>query len=54
MNYDAMNEYQKNIDRLLEDDEEKLAGYACPVCGYPVVLEYGLELCYKCGWSNDS
>lgn len=34
-------------------DDEELAGYNCPVCGYPVVIEMGLELCYCCGWSKD-
>ena len=50
MNYDAMDEYQKNIDLLFEDEDERLAGYPCPVCGYPVVVEFGLDVCYKCGW----
>ena len=52
MNYDAMNEYQKNIDAqfLGEIDEEQLANYNCPNCNYPVVLESGLEVCYYCGW----
>lgn len=53
MNYDAMDEYQKSIDSLFEDDNERLAGYSCPVCGYPVVVEYGLEVCYRCGWFKD-
>lgn len=34
-------------------DDEGLAGYNCPRCGYPVVIEMGLELCYGCGWSKD-
>ena len=34
--------------------DEQLAGYACPICGYPIVLEYGLEVCYQCGWSIDA
>lgn len=53
MNYDAMSEYQKNIDKLFEDDEEYLAGYNCPKCGYPVVVEFGLDVCYRCGWFKD-
>ena len=53
MNYDAMSEYQKNIDRLFEDEDERLAGYPCPVCGYPVVVEYGLDVCYRCGWFKE-
>lgn len=35
---------------LNNQDDEQLAGYNCPVCGYPVVIEMGLELCYCCGW----
>lgn len=35
------------------EDDEELAGYNCPRCGYPVVIEMGLELCYSCGWSKD-
>lgn len=38
---------------FLPDEDEQLAGYACPVCGYPIVLESGLEVCYCCGWSKD-
>ena len=35
-----------------EDDEgyEVVAGYSCPICGYPIVTEYELDVCYKCGW----
>jgi len=39
-------------NQQVEDDEE-LAGYSCPRCGYPVVLEGEWELCYRCGWSKD-
>ena len=53
MNYDSMDEYQKHIDALFEDDNEHLAGYNCPICKYPVVVEYGLEVCYRCGWYNE-
>ena len=35
------------------DEEEELTGENCPVCGYPIVLEHGLEVCYCCGWSKD-
>ena len=49
MNYDSMDEYQKHIDKMFEDEEERLAGYNCPMCGYPVVIECGLELCFRCG-----
>lgn len=37
----------------LGDEDEKLTGDVCPVCGYPIVLEYGLEVCYRCGWSRE-
>lgn len=36
---------------MISEDKEQLAGYVCPKCGYPVVVEYGLELCYQCGWT---
>ena len=32
------------------DIHESLTGDNCPNCGYPIVLEEGLEVCYKCGW----
>lgn len=32
------------------NNEEELTGENCPNCGYPIVLEYDLEVCYKCGW----
>ena len=35
------------------EDEEQLTGENCPVCGYPIVLEMGLEVCYNCGWSKE-
>lgn len=35
------------------EDEEILTGDNCPICGYPIVLEHGLEVCYSCGWSGD-
>lgn len=37
----------------LGDEDEKLTGDNCPVCGYPIVLEYDLEVCYRCGWSRE-
>lgn len=37
---------------MISEDDEQLAGYTCPKCGYPVVIEYGLELCYCCGWTK--
>jgi uncharacterized Zn finger protein (UPF0148 family) len=36
-------------ENILLGDEEP-AGYSCPVCGYPVVTEMGLDVCYQCGW----
>lgn len=35
------------------EDDEELAGYNCPRCGYPIVIEMSLELCYSCGWTKD-
>ena len=35
---------------IFYDIHESLTGENCPVCGYPIVLEEGLEVCYKCGW----
>lgn len=32
------------------ETEEELTGENCPICGYPIVLEEGLEVCYQCGW----
>lgn len=34
-------------------DDEQLTGDNCPICGYPIVLECDLEVCYNCGWSKD-
>ena len=34
-------------------EDEQLTGYNCPVCGYPIVIEMGLEVCYNCGWSGE-
>ena len=38
---------------MIDKEDEELAGYNCPNCGYPVVIEMGLEVCYKCGWNRD-
>lgn len=35
------------------DGEEQLAGYNCPHCGYPMVIEEGLTVCYKCGYAPE-
>lgn len=35
------------------DEDELLAGFNCPHCGYPIVIEMGLEVCYRCGWSKE-
>lgn len=39
-------------NRLLVDDEgyEAVTGYSCPICGYTIVTEAGLDVCYNCGW----
>ena len=42
-----------DIKQNQQEDDEELAGYNCPRCGYPVVIEMGLELCYGCGWSKE-
>ena len=39
--------------QLPEDEDEHLTGNNCPRCGYPTVIEYGLEVCYHCGWSKE-
>lgn len=48
---EAKQEQSVSIMTNNEDDEHP-TGNNCPVCGYPTVLEYGLEVCYKCGWSE--
>lgn len=40
-------------ENQFQDEDEQLAGYNCPRCGYPVVIEMGLDVCYSCGWSKD-
>lgn len=53
MNYSEENRYQEHIDAMFnEKSDEILTEFNCPVCGYPIVLEYGLEVCYSCGWSG--
>ena len=41
----------------IESENETLAGYHCPCCGYPVVREEAgeqtFEVCYHCGWLNE-
>jgi hypothetical protein len=44
------------INRQLQadiDGNEELTGDNCPVCGYPIVLEDDLEVCYQCGWFKE-
>lgn len=36
-----------------QEVNEQLTGYNCPICGYPIVLEGDLEVCYQCGWFKD-
>lgn len=43
---------QEQSVSTMTNDEEK-AGYDCPLCGYPIVIEQGLEVCYNCGWANE-
>lgn len=46
---------EEDIKKPLTDneDDEILSGENCQICGYPIVIEYGLEVCYKCGWSGE-
>lgn len=41
---------ERLLSTLIDDIHESLTGDNCPVCGYPIVLEEGLEVCYGCGW----
>lgn len=50
INYDCMDDYDKYVDLLFGERQEELTEDNCPVCGYPIVLEEGLEVCYSCGW----
>ena len=43
----------KRLEADIKQDDEEITGKNCPVCGYPTVREYGLEVCYHCGWSED-
>ena len=43
----------KRLEADIKEDDEEITGNNCPVCGYPTVREYGLEVCYHCGWSKD-
>lgn len=40
-------------NQAINEDDEELAGYNCPECGYPIVFEGDFELCYKCGWTKE-
>ena len=51
----TIKDFDKNFIRwedLIEDDET-ITGNNCPRCGYPLVIECGLDVCYHCGWSED-
>lgn len=50
---EAKQEQSVSIMTNFGDEEEQLAGYGCPECGYPIVIESGLEVCYHCGWSKE-
>lgn len=50
INHDQMDEYDNYIDLLFKDVYEEMTEDNCPLCGYPIVLEEGLEVCYACGW----
>lgn len=44
---------QEQSVSTMTNEDEQLTGDNCPSCGYPLVLEFGLEVCYNCGWSNE-
>lgn len=48
-----MEQAQEQSLSILIDEDEHLTGNNCPRCGYPTVIEYGLEVCYHCGWSKE-
>lgn len=35
------------------DDDEYLTGRECPHCNLPTVYEFGIEVCYYCGWTEE-
>lgn len=43
---------EQSVCTMIDMNDEELTGNNCPVCGYPTVREYGLEVCYHCGWSE--
>lgn len=50
------NEYDLDLEFISFEDtglDEVVTEETCPICGYPIVIEYGLEVCYYCGWSRD-
>ena len=52
-NLDCCDMTNFDIDFIRFEDtalDEELTGENCPQCGYPIVIEEGLELCYRCGW----
>lgn len=48
--YSIPEDFDVNFIRFEDTGEEELTGENCPICGYPIVVEDGLELCYRCGW----
>lgn len=52
--HDCMDDFDKYVDLttndIFGDIHESLTGENCPVCGYPLVIEEGLTVCYQCGW----
>lgn len=37
----------------IDTDDEILSGDNCPICGYPIVIESDMEVCYRCGWFKE-
>ncbi|MCD7779635.1 MAG: hypothetical protein LUH05_03055 [Candidatus Gastranaerophilales bacterium] len=43
---------------MTEDDfnipfDDSYLNLYCPVCGNPLVIEEGKDVCYYCGWCED-
>ena len=48
-------DYEFSSDILKQDiPDEVISEAPCPCCGYPLVVEYGMLVCYKCGWSEEN
>lgn len=38
-------------EQELYEGQKRLEEGFCPMCDYPLELEYGCSVCYHCGWS---